>query len=206
MPRLSSPRAALLVSPPAATALLASALLATALLPMGACSKAAESAQAAAIAAASGGKASMTADGKIEVKTDEGVAKIDLKGDKGAAVITGENADGTKFNATFGVGAKVPDGFPLAVIDGLTVTHSTVQDKDGKKSYALMGQVQKPAKAVADFYEPELKKAGLKVTRTETNLGGMVMLALAGEGSGHNLTVALQESNGQTTVTIGGDW
>ena len=200
MPRLSSGRATLLGTVLLATVLLAPALLATA------CSKAVETAESAAIAAASGGKASMTADGKIEVKTDEGTAKIELTGDKGAAVITGENADGTKFNAAFGAGAKVPDGFPLRIIDGLTITHSTVQDKDGKKSYAVMGQVQKPAKVVADFYEPELKKAGLKVTRTETNLGGMVMLALAGEGGGHNLSVALQESKGQTIVTIGGDW
>lgn len=191
MPRLSS---------------LALAPLALALVIPTGCKKAVETAESAAIAAASGGKASLTADGKIEVKTDEGTAKIDLAGDKGVATITGTNADGTKFNAAFGTAAKAPEGFPLPMMDGLNVVQGAVSDKGGKKSYAVMGQIAKTAKEVADFYEPAMKKAGLTVTRSETNLGGLVMLALSGEGGGHKMGVAVQEAKGQTTVTFGGDW
>lgn len=180
--------------------------LALALSANAACSKAIDTAEAAAVAAASGGKARMTADGKLEVKTDEGTAKIDMSGGKGIATITGENADGTKFNAAFGVAAKAPDGFPLPIIGGMTVMQGAVQDQAGKKTYMVMGQVDKPAKAVADFYEPELKKAGLKVTRTDSNLGGMVITMLEGEGGGHKLSVAVQEAAGKSTVTMGGDW
>lgn len=170
------------------------------------CEKTAESAGAAAIAAASGGKVKVVGDGKVEVTTAEGTAKLDVSGDKGVAKMTGENADGTKFNAAFGAGAKAPDGFPLPIMDGLGVMQGAVTEKDGKKSYAVMAQTQKPAKAIADFYEPELKKAGLTVTRSDSNLGGMVIIALNGEGGGRTMNVAVQEAGGQTTVTMGGDW
>lgn len=170
------------------------------------CKKAVESAEGAAIAAASGGSATLTKDGNIEVKTDKGTAKIELSGDKGFATVTGTGADGAKFNAAFGASAKAPDGFPLPMMDGISVVQGAVSDKDGKKSYAVMGTTAKPAKDVAAFYEPELKKAGLTVTRSETNLGGVVMLALSGEGGGHKMGVAMQEAKGQTTVTFGGEW
>lgn len=170
------------------------------------CSKAADTAQGAALAAASGGAASMTSDGKIEIKTPDGTAKIDVAGDKGVATITGTNADGTKMAAAFGAGAKVPDGFPLAIMDGLTIAQGVVSEKDGKKTYAVMAQTAKPAKAVAEFYEPELKKAGLTVTRADSNMGGMVVIALNGEAGGKSMNVGIQEAGGQTTVTMGGDW
>ncbi|OGQ24568.1 MAG: hypothetical protein A2138_16390 [Deltaproteobacteria bacterium RBG_16_71_12] len=180
--------------------------LAVALIVPTGCKKAIESAEGAAIAAASGGKAKLTADGNIEVKTDEGTAKIELSGDKGVATITGQNADGTKFNAAFGADAKVPDGFPLPVMDGIKVMQGVVGDKNGKKSYAIMGTIAKPAKEVADFYDAAMKKAGLTVTRSEANLGGMVMLSLSGEGGGHKMGLVVQEAKGQTNVTFGGEW
>ncbi len=182
------------------------AALALALVTTIACKKAVESAESAALAAASGGKATLTKDGNIEVKTDEGTAKIELSGDKGIATVTGTGPDGAKFNAAFGAAAKAPDGFPLPMMDGLNVVQGAVSDKGGKKSYAVMGTTAKSAKDVAAYYEPELKKAGLTVTRSETNLGGVVMLALSGEGGGHKLGVAMQEAKGQTTVTFGGEW
>lgn len=190
---------------PSLSSLVPAALALALVVPTG-CKKAIESAEGAAIAAASGGKAKLTADGNIEVKTNEGTAKIELSGEKGVATITGQNADGTKFNAAFGAAAKVPDGFPLPVMDGISVVQGVVGDKDGKKSYAVMGTVAKPAKEVADFYDSAMKKAGLTVTRSEANLGGMVMLSLAGEGGGHKMGVAIQEAKGQTTITFGGEW
>ncbi|MCC7111846.1 MAG: hypothetical protein IT382_21300, partial [Deltaproteobacteria bacterium] len=71
---------------------------------------------------------------------------------------------------------------------------------------AVMGQVQKPAKEVADFYEAELKKLGLKVTRTEATMGPMRTVAVTGEGADRSMNVGANEAGGQTTVTIGGEW
>ena len=72
---------------------------------------------------------------------------------------------------------------------------------------AVTGSLAKPALAVAEFYEPELKKVGLAVTKNDMNMGGTLMVTLEGTSAdGKKRTVAGTESGGQTMVVIGGDW
>lgn len=177
-------------------------VVAFALASLSACEKAAKEV---AVSVGSGGKASLGADGKITVKTDEGgTATIDTK--DGLAKVVATNAEGKEVTATFGASAKLPEGFPLPAFAGMTIVQGGVSTEEGKKSYAVMGQVQKPANEVADFYEAELKKLGLKVTRTEATMGPMRTVAVTGEGADRSMNVGANEAGGQTTVTIGGEW
>lgn len=177
-------------------------MVAAALIALPACEKAA---QEVAVSVGSGGKASMGADGKITIKTDEGgTATIDAKG--GMAQVVATNADGKAVTATFGATAKMPEGFPLPAFAGMNVVQGAVSTENGKKTYAVMGQVQKPAKEVADFYEAELKKLGLKITRDDVSMGPMHTIAVTGEGADRRMSVNVNEAGGQTTIAMGGDW
>ena len=173
------------------------------LLAVAGCQSCAESA----IEAASGGKVKIDASGgTMTVNTPEGKAKIEMGNQNGGEMkVTGTNADGSQLNATFGAGGKMPAGFPLAAMDGLNIMTGGVAEKNGKKSYGVTGQTAKPAAVVADFYEAELKKAGLAVTRNTMNMNGINTIVLEGKTATGKLAVSAMEQGGQTMVQMGGE-
>jgi len=102
-------------------------------------------------------------------------------------------------------GSKLPEGFPYGTPEGLVISQGVVQEKAGKKTFAVKGTVTKPAAAVADFYEADLKKHGLTVSRTAVNMGGMNTIVVEGKSATGKFAVSAMEQGGQTLVQMGGD-
>ena len=98
--------------------------------------------------------------GTLVVKNEKGETSTVVSDDKGLKV---QSKDGT---AEFGTG-KIPDGFPLPLIDGATV-QSGIHNKTAKgDSFTLMASVTKDTAAIADFYAKELKTKGFKVEKVQ---------------------------------------
>ena len=108
--------------------------------------------------------------GTLVVKNEKGETATLTGDDKGVKI---QSKDGS---AEFGTG-KVPDGFPLPVIDGATVA-SGAHNKTAKgDAYTLMATINKDSVAIADFYEKELKAKGFKVERVQNPMvTGMVVV------------------------------
>jgi hypothetical protein len=123
--------------------------------------------------------------GSVTVKTDQGTLEVS-GGDKGAA--------------------KLPDGFPLKVFAGATIASSLKSTSNGKQGYTVSLTSQKEPKAAADFYEAELKGAGVKVDRNEIESDGSVLITLTGDGEKNSAWVTITREKGQQDVTIGIFW
>ncbi|MBN2360245.1 MAG: hypothetical protein JXR83_12405 [Deltaproteobacteria bacterium] len=126
---------------------------------------------------------------QVTVKTKEGTVTATQTGGPGGTqsmVITNEKGDkvvvsGSEKQARiesdkgvieYGGNAKVPEGFPLSVIGGATVLGNAHHTSEGKESYMLMLQLDKPPLAVADHYASELTSKGFKIQRTQMNANG----------------------------------
>ncbi|MEE8409897.1 MAG: hypothetical protein V3T05_09845, partial [Myxococcota bacterium] len=142
-------------------------------------------------------------DGKITttVTNKKGeVAKWTADGKK----MTMETAEGT---AEWGA-AKIPDGFPLPVIDGakiVSAASSTLKKKGTMYHVALT--VKKAANEVADFYETALEKEGLSVQRTEHKMAEANMVMLNGrKGEKVHAAVNISGRPGKDEVTVMINW
>jgi hypothetical protein len=136
----------------------------------------------------------------------DGKGTLVVKNEKGeTATLTGDDTglkihskDGT---AEFGTG-KVPDGFPLSLMDGVTVQSGTHNKTDKGDAYSLMATLNKDPAVIADFYENELKGKGFKVERVQNPMAaGMVVLS----GKKGKLTAnctAMRESPDKPTALI----
>jgi hypothetical protein len=123
--------------------------------------------------------------GSVTVKTDQGSMEIS-GGDSGAA--------------------KWPDGLPLKVFGGATITSSMKSTSNGKQGFTVSLTSKKDPKAAADFYEAELKGAGVKVDRNEIESDGSVMITLTGDGEKNSAWITITKDKGQQDVTIGIFW
>ncbi|MBI5509897.1 MAG: hypothetical protein HY903_14165 [Deltaproteobacteria bacterium] len=135
--------------------------------------------------------------GTLVVTNDKGETATFQGDDKGVKI---ESKDGI---AEFGTG-KIPEGFPLPVIEGATVasgTHNKTPKGDG---YTLMLSVAKDPVAVADFYEKALKGKGLKVERVQNPMmAGMVVLNGKKDKLSASCTAMREAPDKPTSVIIG---
>jgi hypothetical protein len=145
-------------------------------------------------------------DGRMTVKTDDEGGKLTVTNEKGEkATLDGKTGtmrvvseDGV---AEWGTG-KLPEDFPLSLLDDAEVMTSSRTEEGGKKSFHVMAKVDATPKEVADFYAGELKAKGLKkVKRAEHSMGAGAMVTLSGRNKKLNVAVsAVRENAGDETV------
>jgi hypothetical protein len=171
------------------------------------------------IEAATGGAVDIE-NGKVTIKGEDGeVVTMNSDGEGGKVTITNEKGEKATIDgkdgtmrvvskdgvAEFGTG-KLPEDFPLELIDGATVVTSSSSNEDDKKSFHVMAHVDKAPKAVADFYADKLKAEGFKkVKRTEHNMGDGAMITLNGR-KGKKVNVAVtavrEKKSDKTMLTV----
>jgi len=162
----------------------------------------AEAVAEAAAEAATGGKVDIK-DGKITVKGEDGeVATIttDKEGEEGSVRITNNKGE----TAQFGVGATLPEGFPLPLIDGAKIVSSTKSEGE-EATFHIIAEVNKSPKDIADFYVEELKNKGFnKVQRTAHDMGtgSMVSLTTNKEKTQVAVTIVHENKEEKSVMTI----
>jgi hypothetical protein len=168
------------------------------------------------VEAATGGKVDIEK-GKVTIKGEDGeVVTMNSDEEGGKVTITNEKGEKATIDgkdgtmrvvsddgvAEFGTG-KLPEDFPLELIDGAKVVTSSSSNEGDKQSFHVMAHVDKAPKEVADFYAEKLEAAGFKkVKRTEHSMGNGAMITLNGR-KGKKLTAAVtavREKEGDKTM------
>jgi hypothetical protein len=138
-------------------------------------------------------------DGKVTVQTKEDKATIVAS--EGQARI--QTDEGTM---TFG-GNKVPQGFPLAVMPGSKVEHSSHVTPAGRpEAYQVSLSVAAPVDQIADFYEKALRDKELSVTRSQQTVEGNTMVMLIGESQSADATAMILHDAGAEQPTVMISW
>jgi hypothetical protein len=138
--------------------------------------------------------------GRISFENEEG-ERVDISGQGEKGSFTVESKDGV---AQFGAGslAGVPrwvPRYPGAEATG-TFTASGKDQDSGAFQLKCSGSVQQ----VADFYERELKSAGLKIDKHTMSSGGENTVVLHGseESGGREITASVSRADGGTVAHI----
>ncbi len=141
----------------------------------------------------------------VDIESDDG-STSHIRAAENGLTFSGKDKDGSTGSMTFGAGAKVPDGFPIAVISGLEVmTSSSSSDPQGQKTQLVMATGRKRHADVVTFYEAELKKLGLQnVQRSDASSSGdQTTLLLSDDGRGRSASLQISTlADGQSTVTL----
>lgn len=123
-----------------------------------------------------------------------GKAKVDMK--DGSMTVTTEEG-------TVTTGGSVPDNWPKDVpaYAGAAVQFSGTNMGDaGEGAMGLVMTSEDNATSVVDFYKESLKSSGWTLKNTMAAQGNTVMLFTK---DGRNLSLAIAEANGTTSITIG---
>ncbi|MGB9625884.1 MAG: hypothetical protein ACPMAQ_13590 [Phycisphaerae bacterium] len=154
---------------------------------------------------------------KVAVQTPDGRAVVEKNGDttvirateKGKETTITARGDTTRVqtgDGTLTMGEKkVPEGFPLAVMPGVTVERGAhMTQANSPEVYQLSIRTDAAPAQVADFYEKAFKDKGLKVQRTETRGDGTTQAVVAGESDKVEATcVAVKDARtGRSEATI----
>lgn len=147
-----------------------------------------------------------TKDGKATFKKEGGSVVVQDKDGKETfrqkdGVTEYEGKDGT---ATFGT-KKVPDGFPLPVMDGSKVESSAHMKPVGQPEiFNLMCKNPAPFEKVVEFYEKALKDKGLELSRTDIKNEGanQVMLRGKSEKTEASAIIMREAKDSQTTAML----
>jgi hypothetical protein len=118
--------------------------------------------------------------GKFTIKSDKGTATFDASGGNGLSV---QSTDEKGQVSTFNAGAGTPQNLPswLPVYSGATVqgTFDTTNN-EGRSAAFTVSTKDDPTK-VLDYYESQLKGAGLKVEKTTTTTNGQTGGTVSGK-------------------------
>lgn len=171
-------------------------LLVIALLLVGGCRKSADK------AAVDTPEGTVQVDGdKVTVRTKDGQSSIETSGGKTVIKSAGEGKEGTVV-----VGEnKAPEGFPLPVMSGARIEHSThIAKADSPEVYQLSMKIAAPIAAVTEFYAKAFKDKGLKVEQSQTTGEESSQAIVAGEGTKIEASVVVvkEAKAKETTVAI----
>lgn len=141
------------------------------------------------------------AEGRFEVKTEDGKAVFDASGKDGTLKVTNEKGE----VATFQAGTDAPKNLPswLPVYPGGTVQGTFDSTAAQSRAVAFTVQTTDPAGKVLSFYESKLKEAGLKVDKltvaaNDQDSGG----TLTGSGERRDVSILVSSSGSQTQAII----
>jgi hypothetical protein len=139
--------------------------------------------------------------GHFVFKSKEGTATFDASGKEGVMKVTTDKGE----TATFGAGA--PQNLPswLPVYPGGTVQGTFDTTNAEGRSAAFTVTSTDPADKVLDYYESQLKSAGLKVDKTTMSSNNQTSggtLTAKSDDEKRQASVIIGSANGQTSATI----
>lgn len=142
--------------------------------------------------------------GKFSVKTDKGTATIDTSSGQGAVVKTTDEK-GQEQVSTFG--ATSPNKFPswVPVYPGGTVQGTFDTTGPQGRSAAFGVQTKDSVDKVADWYESQLKAAGLKVEKNTMASNGVTSggaVTAKSDDEKRTVAVIISASGGQTQAAV----
>lgn len=116
------------------------------------------------------GLAEKAADKVAEKAAEKAIeAATGVKVDSDNNSITIKDKEGKELTIAGGEEGKLPEGFPLPVYQGAKIAAATTMTTDNKKSFAVELELTAEPKAVADYYEAQLKDRGMEVTRMDNS-------------------------------------
>jgi hypothetical protein len=118
--------------------------------------------------------------GKFTIKSDKGTATFDASGGNGLSV---QSTDDKGQVSTFNAGAGTPQNLPswLPTYPGASVQGTLdTTNGEGRSATFTVSTKDDPAK-VLDYYESQLKAAGLKVEKTTTTSNGQTGGSVSGK-------------------------
>lgn len=141
--------------------------------------------------------------GTVTFKSKEGEFKISDKGEETVIAIKGKDGEEVRIG---GSDKKLPEGFPLRLVDGATIASSMSMGKGKNESFVVA--LEAPARShdrIAEFYERELQAKGVEVERARFELDGSVTISLTGTAEGGvstSVSVWADGEGSKTTATI----
>ena len=141
--------------------------------------------------------------GHIEFKGKEGTATFDASAKEGTFKVTNEKGETATFGANPGGPANLPSWMP--VYPGGTVQGTFDTTTAEGRSAAFTVTIKDPIDKVLDYYESQLKAAGLKVEKTsvtsnDKTSGGTI--TAKSDDEKRQASVILSLSNDETTAII----
>jgi hypothetical protein len=138
-------------------------------------------------------------DGSISFSSDEGEATIEARGDGSSGSVSIKSDKGS---VVMGGGASVdlPDWMPQYPGSSPQGVFSARSDEGRSQSFHFI--TSDSSSDVIDFYEEELKGAGLRVTTTNTTSGGSVTGASSDRNRTVFVAVTSSQSGTQVNVTL----
>jgi hypothetical protein len=105
---------------------------------------------------------------------------------------------------TFNMGQKIPDGFPLEVVDGATVLQGMNIDtaKQGKNFVVSLHAEKTSVEDATAFYKKQLEGKGLTVETMDTNAAGTKITVLSGRKDGVEAGVQVMKQKGKDGAMI----
>ena len=145
---------------------------------------------------------------KVEIDTEGKKVTIHSKdGEEGSATITGEDGEvrieNKEGSAVFG-SKKLPEDFPLPVIDGATVASSMSAKKPGGQNTHMVTLVtDAEPEAVATFYTAALRAKGFEETTNKVDVNGRAMVSITGTKDGTKaLVTATRDPDKKQTLVM----
>jgi len=139
-------------------------------------------------------------EGRWSFKTKDGTATFDASGKEGVVKVTTDKGE----TATFGAGTpqNLPSwlpSYPGAAVQG---TFDTTNAEGRTAAFTVT--TKDPADKVLDFYESQLKAAGLKVEKTTISANGQNggTVTATSDDQKRQASVIVGTNEGQTTATI----
>ena len=141
--------------------------------------------------------------GKFTVKTDKGTATFDASGkDGGSLKVTDDKGQTTTMNAGAGAPQNLPSWLP--VYPGGTVQGTFDTTSAEGHSAAFTVSTTDPVSKMMEFYESQLKSAGLKTEKTTFSANGQDGGSVSGKSADdkRQANVLFGSANGQSTATV----
>lgn len=150
-------------------------------------------------------------DGSVTTVTDDGKGggRVVVTNDKGETATVDAQEGQMRIKSKDGVAewgtGKLPEGFPLPMLDGAAIQTSTKNSSEKGDAFHVIATSKDEPAAIADFYAKALKDKGFeKIDRSEHNMGGtsMVTLAARKKDQAAAVTVMREEGKDESMVTI----
>jgi hypothetical protein len=141
--------------------------------------------------------------GKITFKTDKGTATLDALGkDGGTLKVTNDKGEVTTMNAGAGAPQNLPSWLPVYPGGSVQGTFDTTNAEGHSAAFTVT--TKDAVSKVMDFYETQLKSAGLKVEKTTFSANGQDggTLSAKSDDEKRQATVLFGSANGETSATV----
>jgi len=143
-------------------------------------------------------------EGRLTVTTDEGTVTMDADGGEegGSLTMTGDKGEKVTFQGGQGAAKDLPSWVP--VYPGGTTEGAFDATTDTERSAAFTVKTQDSAAQVMEYYETQLKAAGLTTQKASFDAGGNTSGTVSGTSADDKRTVSVMVAadQGTTQATI----